>query len=124
MNICIITSSFPSHPDDFVQAPFLIPFIRGLQKRGHRVLIFTQDRRGKKETFLDGVQVKWFSWMGSDKPVVRLNPFHPFDGVRIGSFFYDGRKRLLPFVKENKVDACLALWVVPGGVFAHHAYGA
>ena len=36
MNICIITSSFPSRPDDIVQAPFLINFIEGLKKRDHQ----------------------------------------------------------------------------------------
>jgi hypothetical protein len=62
MNICIITSSFPSRPDDTVQAPFLIDFIRELKKRGHRIFVFTQDREGDKEEFLDGVKVKWFPW--------------------------------------------------------------
>ena len=52
MNICLITSSFPAHSDDLVQAPFLIPFLRGLQQRGHRVFVFTPDRKGKKESFL------------------------------------------------------------------------
>ena len=54
MNICIITSSFPSHPDDIVQAPFLVDFIEGLKKRGHQVYVFTQDREGEKEEFLKG----------------------------------------------------------------------
>ena len=122
MNICIITSSFPSHPDDLVQAPFLIPFLRGLQKRGHRVFVFTQDRKGRKEAFLEGVQVRWFPWMGSDKPLVHLKPFRPLDAVRIGSLFLEGRKELLPFIRENKVDVCLALWVLPSGAFAYHAH--
>jgi glycosyltransferase involved in cell wall biosynthesis len=122
MNICIITSSFPSHPDDLVQAPFLIPFLRGLQKRGHRVFVFTQDRKGRKEAFLERIQVRWFPWMGSDKPLVHLNPFRPLDTLRIGSLFLEGRKELLPFIRENRVDACLALWVLPSGAFAYHAY--
>jgi len=122
MNLCIITSSFPSHPADLAQAPFLVPFIQELQKRGHSIFVFTQDREGRKEPFLEGVQVRWFPWMGSDKPLVHLNPFRPLDGLRIGNLFLKGRKALLPFIKENKVDACLGLWVLPGGAFAHYAF--
>lgn len=28
----------------------------------------------------------------------------------------------MAFLKENQIDACLALWVLPGGYFANHAY--
>jgi glycosyltransferase involved in cell wall biosynthesis len=122
MRICIITSSYPSRSDDFVQAPFLIEFIEELKKRGHRVFVFTQDRQGLKEQFLDGVQVKWFPWMGSGSPLVRLNVFHPMDFLRIVSLFYQGRRALLPFLRENRVEACLALWVLPGGYFANYAF--
>src|SRR4030066_72909 len=61
MNICIITSSFPSHSDDVVQVPFLVDFI-------------------------------------------------------------NGKSELSPFIKENKIEACLALWVLPSGYFANQAY--
>jgi len=122
MNICIITSSFPSHSHDVVQAPFLVEFIIGLKKRGHQVFVFTQDREGEKEEFLEGVKVKWFPWIKSKKPLVQLHPFNPLDFLRIVNLFYSGKKQLLPFVKENKIEACLALWVLPGGYFANQAY--
>ena len=122
MNICIITSSFPTHPSDVVQAPFLIDFIEHLRKRGHRVFVFTQDRRGEKKEFLKEVHVTWFPWMGSDKPLVHLNPFHPVDGFRIISFFWNGKRILPSFLKENQIDVCLALWFLPGGFFANAAY--
>ena len=122
MNICIITSSFPSRPDDIVQAPFLLNFIKGLEKRGHQVFLFTQDREGVKEEFVEGVQVKWFPWTKSTKALVQLNPMSPLDCLRIGNLFYNGRKALLPFIKENRIDVSLALWVLPSGYFANHAY--
>jgi len=122
MNICIITSSFPSHRDDIAHAPFVIPFIEGLKRKGNQVFLFTQDREGVKEEFLEGVRVKWFPWMKSHRPLVRLNPMNPWNCLRIGSLFYHGNKALLPFLKENKMNACLALWVLPSGYFAHHAY--
>jgi glycosyltransferase involved in cell wall biosynthesis len=122
LNICIITSSFPSGPSDIAQAPFLIDFIKGVKKRGHQVFLFTQDRKEKKENFLEGVPILWFPWWKSTKPLVSLNPMNPVDLFRIGSLIYNGRKAILPLVHKNKVHACLALWVLPGGYFANYAY--
>jgi glycosyltransferase involved in cell wall biosynthesis len=122
MNICIITSSFPASPSDVVQAPFLIDFIEDLKKRGHRVFVFTQDRGGEKQEFLEGVHINWFPWMGSDKPLVHLKPFHPRDGFRIMSLLWNGTRLLPSFLNKNRIDACLALWFLPGGYFANAAY--
>jgi glycosyltransferase involved in cell wall biosynthesis len=122
MNICIITSSFPSRPDDTVQAPFLVDFIRELKKKGHHIFVFTQDRQGEKEEFLEGVKIKWFPWIKSEKPLVQLSPFRPLDFFRIVNLFYNGRKALPAFIRENKIEMCLALWVLPGGYFANQAF--
>jgi len=122
MNICIITSSFPSRPDDTVQAPFLVDFIKELKKRGHHIFVFTQDREGDKEEFLEGVKIKWFSWIKSKTPLVHLNPFSPLDFFRIVSFFYNGKKALPPFIRENRIEICLALWVLPSGYFANQVF--
>jgi glycosyltransferase involved in cell wall biosynthesis len=122
LNICLLTSSFPAHRGDHIQAPFLVPFIGRLKRRGHRVFVFTQDRQEKKEDFLEDVRIKWFSWMGFKKPLVHLRPFHPFDEIRIGSLFLKGRREVLPFLRENRIEACLALWVLPSGLFANHAF--
>jgi glycosyltransferase involved in cell wall biosynthesis len=124
MNICILTSSFPSGPEDIAQAPFLIDFIKGLRKRGHQVSVFTQDRKGAKENVLKGIEIEWFSWLASKKPLVQLNPLNPLDGFRIANLIYSGRKAVLPFVRENKIDACLALWVLPSGYFANYVHQA
>ncbi|HMK52861.1 MAG TPA: glycosyltransferase family 4 protein [Thermodesulfobacteriota bacterium] len=122
MNICIITSSFPSRPDDIVQVPFLVDFIKGLKRRGHEIFVFTQDREGEKKEFLEGVKVKWFTWVKSKKPLIQLNPFNPMDLLRIVNLFYRGKDALPPFVKENRIEACLALWVLPSGYFANQAF--
>ena len=122
MNICIITSSFPSRPDDTVQAPFLVDFIRELKKRGHHIFVFTQDREGDKDEFLKGVKIKWFSWIKSKKPLVQLNPFRPMDFLRIVNLFYNGKITLPAFIRENRIEVCLALWVLPSGYFANQAF--
>ncbi len=122
MNICLITSSFPSHPDDVVQAPFIVDFTEGLKKRGHRVFIFTQDRTEEKKEFIKDVKIKWFPWLKSKKPLVQLNPFSPLDFFKILCLFLNGRRALFPFLRENKIEVCLALWILPGGYFANQAF--
>ena len=122
MNICIITSSFPSNLKDIPQAPFLIDFLGELRKRRHQVCIFTQDRMEAGEEFLEGIKIRWFPWMKSNRPLIQFNPINPLDGFRIGNLFYNGRKALLPFIRENKIDACLALWILPSGYLANYAY--
>ncbi len=122
LNIGVITSSFPARPDDTVQAPFLLDFIRGLKNRGHRIFVFTQDRYGEKGPLLEGVSVTWFPWVKSEKPLVQLNPFRPLDFFRILNLFYRGKTGLPIFIKENRIEACLALWVLPGGYFANQAF--
>ncbi|HVP80511.1 MAG TPA: glycosyltransferase family 4 protein [Thermodesulfobacteriota bacterium] len=121
MNICIITSSFPSRRDDTVQVPFLVEFIGELKKRGHHIFVFTQDRHGEKEEFLEDVKINWFPWVKSDKPLVRLNLFKPLDFFRIVNLLHRGKMALPPFIRENKIEICLSLWVLPGGYFANHA---
>lgn len=107
-----------------MQAPFLIDFINGLKKRGHQVFLFTQNREGVKESVLEGMEIKWFPWLTSRKPLVHLNPLNPLDGFRIANLIYSGRKAVLPFIRENKIDACLALWVLPSGYFANYVHQA
>jgi glycosyltransferase involved in cell wall biosynthesis len=75
-----------------------------------------------KENVLEGIQIEWFPWFTSRKSLVHLNPLNPVDWFRIGSLVYNGREAVLPFVKNKKIDACLALWVLPGGYFANYAY--
>ncbi len=121
MRICIVTSSFPSRRDDVVQAPFLVDFIEGLKKRAHEVFVFTQDREEPKERFLEQVEVRWFPWMGSKRPLVHLTPTNPLDCLRLISLFLRGRGALLRYLREERIEACLALWVLPGGYFANYA---
>ena len=75
-----------------VQAPFLVDFIRELKKKGHHIFVFTQDRQGEKEEFLEGVKIKWFPWIGSKRPLVQLNPFSPLDLFRMVNLLYNGER--------------------------------
>jgi len=122
MKICILTSSYPINRQDYIQAPFLLDFVKILIERGHRVFVYTQNRKGEKETVVNGVQVKWFNWKMSSKRISGLIPFNPFDFFKILSLLNNGKKELPKFIKENRIDVCLALWVIPSGYFTYHAY--
>jgi len=122
MRICILTSSYPLNKEDRIQAPFAVDFARILVERGHRVFIYTQNREGEREWVVDGAEVRWFNWMMSKRRISELSPFNPFDILRILSLIRNGRRELSGFIKENGIDFCLALWVVPSGYFAYHAY--
>jgi glycosyltransferase involved in cell wall biosynthesis len=104
------------------QAPFLGDFITGLIKRGHQIFVFTQDREGAKKEILKGVKVRWFPWSKSSKPLVQLNPHSPVDFFKILSLFFNGRKELFLFIRENRIETCLALWILPSGYFANQAF--
>lgn len=105
-----------------VQAPFLMDFIEGLKRRGHQVFIYTQERKGIKEEFMEGIKVERFPWRVKDKPIISLNPFSPIELFSIWTFFHQGKRRLIPFLKKNQIHACLGLWIIPGGYFANYAY--
>jgi glycosyltransferase involved in cell wall biosynthesis len=122
MKICILTSSYPINRQDYIQAPFLLDFMKILIERGHRVFIYTQNRKGQKEAVVNGVQVKWFNWKTSTKRISGLIPFNPFDFFKILSLLNNGKRGLPKFIKENKIDVCLALWVIPSGYFAYYAH--
>jgi len=91
-------------------------------RRGHQIFVFTQDREGAKEEVLRGVKVRWFPWSKSPKPLVQLNPYNPVDFFRILSLLSNGKKQLFIFIRENKIETCLALWILPGGYFANQAF--
>ncbi len=38
------------------------------------------------------------------------------------NLFYRGKKALPAFIRENKIEVCLALWVLPSGYFANQAF--
>src|SRR5262249_19134912 len=104
-----------------IEAPFLIDFIDALQRRGHQVFAFTQDRPHSAAVMVPGVTIEWFPWRGSRRPLVHLEPWRPADCLRIVSLLRNGRRELPRFLKQHAIEACLALWIVPAGYFAYAA---
>lgn len=118
--ICVLTSSFPCHPDDQLAAPFLPPFIKALQDHGARTVVYTQDRPAEKKPVVEA-PIAWFPWRASDTALSQLKPYLPAHAWRIGHLVWHGRRGIVPWLYEHRVDLCLAAWAVPSGYFAYHA---
>lgn len=122
MKICIVTSSFPMNSGDAFAAAGKAcrDFVLELEKAGHEVFVFAPGFSGK-ETSFGNLKIKRFSWGGSGKRLSMLKLWNPVDLMEIARFIYYGRKHWLVFIKESKVDRVMAMWAVPGGLFAYSA---
>jgi glycosyltransferase involved in cell wall biosynthesis len=119
MNICLVTPAFPLNEEDY-RAAFCLDFARSLTEKNHRVFIHTPDREGEKSDL--GVNVHWFPWSGGRKAIARTRFWHPRDLYDLYSLIRTGTGSLHELVKEEKIDACLALWAIPSGVFANRVF--
>jgi glycosyltransferase involved in cell wall biosynthesis len=120
LNICLLTSSFPHTPEDRIAAPFLPPFIRAMQAQGVRLTVYTQDRPGPHEPVVD-VPICWFPWSHSQEALSQLKPYVPAHLMHISRLIRNGRRYVVPFLHQHRIDLCLAAWTIPSGYFAYHA---
>ena len=95
-------------------------FALELEKAGHEVFVFAPRFSGEETSFGD-LKIKRFFWGGSGKRLSMLKLWNPADLLEIARFLYYGRKHCLAFIKESKVDRIMAMWAVPGGLFAYSA---
>lgn len=115
MNICLVTPAFPHNEEDY-RAAFSLDFARALERRGHTVIVHTPDKTGPKEDL--GIRVERFPWAGGHKAVARTRFWHPRDLYELWSLRARGPATLEDLVRRHSIDACLALWAIPSGVFA------
>lgn len=120
MNLCLVTSSFPLSTDD-IAAPFVPPLIGDLEELGHRVHVVTPSKTGAPTGWDESQRVFWFPWFMSPKRAVNLSPSSPGDILRILSLVQNGERALRRVIREKQIQACLGLWVVPGGYLAWQA---
>jgi glycosyltransferase involved in cell wall biosynthesis len=120
LKICVLTSSFPSNPEDQIAAPFLPPFIAALQNHGAQAIVYTQDRLGDKKPVVDA-PVYWFPWQRADTALVQLKPYVPTHLWGAAKLAWYGSRHLIPLLQRHQVDLCLAAWTIPSGYFAYHA---
>ena len=96
MKIWILTSSFPSNPQDARAAAglFVADFAVALAEAGHEVSVITPDKQPGEKQDPPGVRVHWFRWRGGRKPLSSLKPYLPGDLLAMLSLFRRGARAL------------------------------
>lgn len=118
MNICVLASSYPAHALD-VAGSFAPHVVRALEQRGHRVVVLTQAKPRPRDAA--GLDVRWFGWSGAGRPLVRLRPWWPPDGLALLSWLCGAGAALTDVVSHERPDVCLALMALPAGLVARWA---
>jgi glycosyltransferase involved in cell wall biosynthesis len=118
MRLGLITHNYPFSKEGEGQATaglFVHSFAHALRDAGIEVFVFTAQIGG-----LNGesdLEVKWFPWKGNKK-LGRLNLFNPKEMKLLIQYLHNGRKELFDYIKEKKIEHCLAFWAFPSGYFA------
>ena len=96
MNIQIITSSYPSNPDDPAATAglFIRDFALELLRHGHKVIVQPVAR---KETYQadPGLIIEPIPWDGGDQELASMNIFSPRNWPVFFKFFLRGRKNTI-----------------------------
>ncbi|MDY7076332.1 MAG: glycosyltransferase [Chloroflexota bacterium] len=117
MRLIVATSSFPTHPDEAINAGvFVWAVAKALTAQGHDVWVFTPDKGEPIRGF--PVPVETFPWGGSEKVLTRLNPRRLPDLYRLGRLMVQGRRALARLARRVRADGILATWVIPSGFWA------
>jgi glycosyltransferase involved in cell wall biosynthesis len=120
MKVWILTSSFPSSPQDARAAAglFVADFAVALAEAGHEVHVITPDKRSGDKRDPPGVRVHWFPWRGGRKTLSSLRPYLPGDLIAMVSLFRRGAQALDALYQQDAPDHVLAMWAAPSGLLA------
>jgi glycosyltransferase involved in cell wall biosynthesis len=114
MRICIATSSYPTQTENSFAGVFARDFAMELVQRGNEVSVLTQDT-GNPSLKDDGIEVITFPWPGKATPASSLKPYYPLDVLKIFLLLQRGKKQLMQYCLQRRVDLVLALWAIPAG---------
>src|SRR4030042_2917448 len=121
MRIAILTHNYPLQSFEKKDAGvFIYDFAQALAKKLGQVFIFCPDYVGPKENYKK-TPVTWFPWGGKKTKLGDLKIWNPISFYYYLSFFWNGRREILRFIKDNQIDFCLAMWSFPNGFFAWQA---
>jgi glycosyltransferase involved in cell wall biosynthesis len=120
MRIWVLSSSFPSNPQDARAAAglFVSDFAVALAEAGHEITVITPDKPSQAKRDPPGVRVHWFPWRGGEKTLSSMKPHHPGDALAMLSLFRQGARALDALHREAAPDHVLAMWAAPSGILA------
>lgn len=116
MKICILTSSYPSHPQNDLSGAFARHFAIELLKQNHQVTIITQQTT---TNFVSdkNINVIRFLWTGKSQQASTIKPYSLKGLINTFSLIKNGTKALNNLLTNENFDIILALWTVPAGLW-------
>jgi glycosyltransferase involved in cell wall biosynthesis len=122
MRIGIVTSSYPVSPSDTVNAGvFVRDLAHTLAGFGHEVHVLTPRKYGRAE-LSERVSVSFIPWLGGEKDLTSASMRNPLTLIRYGSLVLSGVWRVGRYARARRLDALLAMWAIPSGLFSWAAW--
>lgn len=118
--ILIITHNYPENSSDRQNAGiFVYDFATQLKKTNIDCYVVSLGKTDRK-LIVSGIPVFWFKFSG-EKSLLKLQLWNPMDLYNLIVIFWRGFEATQKAIKEVKPDYCLAMWAMPGGIFAYYA---
>lgn len=117
MNVCIITSTFPTNEHDPLGG-FIYDFSLKLAEY-HTVTVFTQ-KRSDDYHLRDTINLITFSWKGNDIPLSDLKYYNIKHVLYAINLFVNALKALKKVIKSFKIDFSFSFWALPSGLASYY----
>jgi glycosyltransferase involved in cell wall biosynthesis len=121
MRLGMITSSYPLTADDTVNAGvFVRDLAIELANLGHQVHVFTPKKYGRADPASE-IAVHYIPWWGGAKDLASLPARDPLVLIRFLTLLLYGTRFVERYTRQLELDANLAMWAIPSGLFAWRA---
>src|ERR1039457_6727628 len=119
MNICIITSSFPTKDSDPLSG-WILDFCLNLANT-HNVTVITA-KRADQYDINKKINLVTFERKGRDIALADLKFYKIRHLFYMVNLFSNAKKALDKYAKTNKVDRSFSFWAVPSGIGSFYLY--
>ena len=121
INLCILTSSYPSSPDENNNSGvFVRDFVQACETIVPGCRVFTH-RKGTPGDYRDVFPVLEYRWLGSDSSLTSVNLGSASGIIKAISLLLMGSWGYLRLCRRKKIDHSLAMWAFPSGLYAYLA---
>ena len=119
MNICVITSTFPTNEADPIGG-FILDFCLKLSEY-HKVSVITQ-KRSDEYKINRKINLVTFDWTGNRIPLADLKFYKPNHLYHFFSLTINARKTIKSFLRSSNIDYTFALWAIPSGILSYYLF--
>ncbi len=118
MGFCILTSSYPSDPDESINAGvFVQDFARACEALIPGCMVYTH-RKGTSGEYRDNFSVIEYGWLGKDASLTSVNLGSVGGMLKAISLLFMGTLGYLRLCKRYQINHSLAMWAFPSGLYA------